>query len=241
MLSVALSGGVAYAGNPNFPETIDLPDPTSFAGEGVATGTHSTFYAGSRLDGWIARGDLRSGTSEVFIDEPIVPTATGLKADLRHGLLWVAGAQTGKAAVYDLETGDPVVALTLTTANSFVNDVVVTRARGLLHRQPVTGDVPRVPVADDGTIGVPKRIVMSGAAADAHVPGAFNLNGIEATGNGRTLIAVNSTLGTLYTMDKRRPASATRSISGAPAGADRRRRAARGRNVARTTERRPDR
>ena len=33
------------------------------------------------------------------------------------------------------------------------------------------------------------------------MPGAFNLNGIEATGNGRTLIVVNSTLGTLYTID----------------------------------------
>jgi len=203
LLSVALSGGVAgavHAGNPNFPETIDLPDPANFAGEGVATGAHSTFYAGSRLDGRIARGDLRAGTSEIFIDAPIVPAATGLKADLRHGLLWVAGAQTGKAAVYDLETGDPVVALTFTTANSFVNDVVVTRDAAYFtdSRSPV---IYRVSVADDGTIGDPETIQLSGPAADSHVPLAFNLNGIEATGNGRTLIAVNSTLGTLYTID----------------------------------------
>jgi hypothetical protein len=204
LLSVALSGGVASvadAGNPKLPETIDLPDPANFAGEGVATGAHSTFYAGSRLDGRIARGDLRAGTSEIFIGEPIVPAATGLKADLRHGLLWVAGAQTGQAAVYDLETGEPAVdALTFTTEASFVNDVVVTRDAAYFtdSRSPV---IYRVPVADDGTIGNPETIELSGPAADAHVPGAFNLNGIEATGNGRTLIAVNSTLGTLYTID----------------------------------------
>ena len=78
------------------------------------------------------------------------------EGDLRHGLLWVSGAQTGKAAVYNLETGDPVADLTFTTANSFVNDVVVTRHAAYFtdSRSPV---IYRVPVADDGTIGEPRR------------------------------------------------------------------------------------
>ena len=83
--------------------TIDLPE--GFAGEGVAVGKGSTFYAGSLADGRIARGDLRAGTSEVFVTAPVVAPAVGLKADLRHGLLWVAGGPTGMAAVYDLDTG----------------------------------------------------------------------------------------------------------------------------------------
>ena len=46
--------------------------------------------------------------------------ATGLKADVRHGLLWVAGevAAPVKAAVYDLDTGDGVTALTLTAVTT---------------------------------------------------------------------------------------------------------------------------
>ena len=66
LLSAAsfVAGGVADvapAAASHFPETIDLPDPENFAGEGVATGRHDTFYAGSRVDGRIARGDLRDG------------------------------------------------------------------------------------------------------------------------------------------------------------------------------------
>ncbi len=208
------TAGLAHADRPTFPETIDLPDPATFAGEGVATGRHSTFYAGSRVDGRVAIGDLRAGTSEIFIGEPIVAAATGLKADLRHDLLWVSGATTGKAAVYDLETGDPVVALTLTTLPSFVNDVVVTR-EAAYFTDSFSPVIYRVPVADDGTIGQPVTIELSGPAADDHVAGAFNLNGIEATGNGRTLFAVNSTLGRLYTIDAATGDSAQIDLGGA--------------------------
>ena len=84
------------------PETIDLP--AGFAGEGVAVGQLGTFYAGSRVER-ARRGDSAPGTSEVFVGKPLVTAATGLKADLRHDLLWVAGAATGQAAVYDLDTG----------------------------------------------------------------------------------------------------------------------------------------
>jgi hypothetical protein len=219
LLSAALSvtAGVAPgapAAASHFPDTIDLPDPANFAGEGVATGRGNTFYAGSRLDGRVARGDLRAGTSEIFIAEPIVSAATGLKADLRHDLLWVAGAATGQAAVYDLETGDAVVALTLTTSASFINDVVVTRDAAYFT-DSVSPVIYRVPVSDDGDVGDPQTIQLLGPAADDHVPGQFNLNGIEATGDGRTLIAVNSNRGTLYTIDAATGASATIDLGGA--------------------------
>ncbi len=219
LLSAAsfVAGGVAEvspAAAAHFPETIDLPDPANFAGEGVATGRGDTFYAGSRLDGRVARGDLRAGTSEIFIAEPIVGAATGLKADLRHDLLWVSGAATGRAAVYDLETGAPVVALTLTTAASFINDVVVTRDAAYFT-DSVSPVIYRVPVSDDGTVGRPVTVPLSGDAADDHVAGAFNLNGIEATGNGRTLLSVNSSTGALYTIDATTGASARIDLGGA--------------------------
>jgi hypothetical protein len=191
------------------PDTIDLPE--GFAGEGIATGRGGTFYAGSRVDGRVARGDLRDGTSEVFVDEPLVAAATGLKADLRHGLLWVSGAATGQAAVYDLETGDGIVALTLATAPSFINDVVVTRDAAYFTNS-LSPVIYRVPVSTRGEIGQPETITLSGPASE-FVPG-FNINGIEATSDGRTLIVVNSTKGTLYTVDARTGTSADIELGG---------------------------
>jgi hypothetical protein len=209
----ALLAPVVTVGSPasaHRPETIDLPE--GFQGEGIASGRLGTFYAGSRADGRVARGDLRSGTSEVFVDEPLVAAATGLKADLRHDLLWVAGAGTGMAAVYDLGSGDGIVALTLATAPSFINDVVVTRDAAYFTNS-LTPVIYRVPVSRDGEVGTPETITLRGPAAE-FVDG-FNLNGIEATLDGRTLIVVNSTKGLLYTIDARTGRSAEIDLGGA--------------------------
>ena len=208
--AVLLAPVVGSPASANHPETIDLP--AGFAGEGVATGRPGTFYAGSRTDGRIARGDLRAGTSEVFVAEPLVPAATGLKADLRHNLLWVSGAATGKAAVYDLDTGKGVKALEFTTARSFINDVVVTRDAAYFTNS-FTPVIYRVPVSRQGEVGDPETIPLSGPAAE-FVEG-FNLNGIEATLDGRTLIVVNSPKGRLYTVDARTGASAEIDLGGA--------------------------
>jgi sugar lactone lactonase YvrE len=197
---------VAFVADPasaQSPETIDLPE--GFQGEGVATGRGGTFYAGSRVDGRIARGDVHRGTSEVFVEKPLVPMATGLKADVPNGLLWVAGAGTGQAAVYDLDTGAGIRAFTFTTETSFINDVVVTHDAAYFTNS-VTPVLYRVPIGKRGALGAPETLVLSGPAADFG-PG-FNLNGIEATVDGRTLIVVNSASGTLYTVDARTGASA---------------------------------
>jgi len=194
----------------NLPETIDLP--AGFVGEGVAVGAHNTWYAGSVADGRIASGDLREGTSDVFISEPIVAAATGLKADLRHNLLWVSGAATGHAAVYDLMTGTPVADLTLASGNAFINDVIVTRDAAYFTNS-FTPEIYKVPVSSSGEVGTPETIALHGPAAD-FVDG-FNLNGIEATSNGRTLISVNSATGQLFTIDPTTGDSAMIDLGGA--------------------------
>jgi sugar lactone lactonase YvrE len=178
------------------PDTIDLP--TGFVGEGVAVGAHRTFYAGSVADGRVARGDLRDGTSEVFVSSPLVASATGLKADQRHNLLWVSGAGTGHAAVYDLKTGEPVVALTLTANPSFINDVIVTR-NAAYFTNSFAAELYRVPVSRSGEVGTPETIALTGPAAE--LVAGFNLNGIEATKDGSTLIVVNSATGKLFAVD----------------------------------------
>ena len=204
---------VAPASAAQLPETIEIPG--DFQGEGVATTQDGTFYAGDRDDGRIVRGVLREGTTsvEVFIDDPAVLAATGLKADERHGLLWVSGAQTGDAAVYDLETGEEVETLELTEAAlTFINDVVVTRDAAYFTDSfnPV---IYRVPVSKDGVVGDPETIALTGPAAD-FVAG-FNINGIEATNDGGTLIVVNSATGMLFTVDAETGASQPIDLGGA--------------------------
>ena len=206
--SVAADSGHGHDGDR--PDTIDLP--AGFQGEGVAVGAGNNFYAGSVTDGRIARGDLRDATSDVFVSTPLVPSATGLKADQRHNLLWVSGAGTGMAAVYNLKTGAPVTALTLTTTTpAFINDVIVTRDAAYFTNSN-TPEIYRVPVSREGEVGTPETIALSGPAAN-FVAG-FNLNGIEATANGRTLISINSATGELFTIDAATGESALIDVDG---------------------------
>ena len=182
--------------------TIDLPD--GFAGEGVAVGHGNTFYAGSVADGRIARGDLRRSTSQVWVSTPVVAPAVGLDADLRHRLLWVSGGGSGEAAAYGLRSGRPRAELTLTTDDAFINDVISTR-RGAYFTNSLVPELYHVPASRGGRVGEPETIELSGPAAEFD-PG-FNLNGIEATKDGNTLIVVNSAKGELYTVDARTGAS----------------------------------
>jgi hypothetical protein len=210
LLPVAPTAAGAYDGHRDpLPSTIDLP--AGFAGEGVAAAGDDTFYAGSLADGRIARGNLRSGTTEVFVSSPLVAPAVGLKADRRHDLLWVAGGPTGKAAIYDLSTGAAVVALTLTTGASFINDVIVTRDAAYFTNSRA-GEIYRVPVSRNGDVGTPQTITLSGPAA-VQVTG-FNFNGIAASKDGRTLIVVNSAKGELYTVDAATGSSTTIDLAG---------------------------
>jgi hypothetical protein len=191
-LTLTVPWGAAVAAPPD--STIDLPE--GFAGEGVALGEDDTFYAGNRMGGQIARGDVSEGTSAVWVSTPALPAAIGLKADVAHALLWVAGGNTGQAAVYDLDTAGLVTTLTL--GPGFINDVAVTDDAAYFTNSLVP-ELYRVPITDDSVPGTPQTIELSGPAGD-YVPG-FNLNGIAATADGATLIVVNSATGALHTVD----------------------------------------
>lgn len=206
----ARAGDLGYQRPDMIESTIDLPD--GFAGEGVAAGPGRTFFAGSRTDGRVAIGNLREGTTRVFVSDPLVPAAIGLKVDERSGLLLVAGGATGQAAVYDAKTGAGIAALTLTTAASFINDVVVTRDAAYFTNSR-SSEIYRVPILGRGKVGGPLTIPLSGPAA-AFDPG-FNLNGIEATRNGKLLVVVNSATGALFTIDPVSGASAQIDLGGA--------------------------
>jgi hypothetical protein len=184
-------------GGSSFPASVPLPD--DFAPEGIAVGTGSTFYVGSLIDGDIYRGDLRSGRGSIFVDVD-ERQAVGLKVDQPHRRLFVAGGFTGRGFVYDTRDGSTVADVVFAPPGSaLVNDVVVTKG-GAYFTDSFNPVLYRVPMAPDGTLGPPESVTIEGPAA-AVIAGVPNLNGIDATANGDTLVVAHSELGALFTID----------------------------------------
>jgi sugar lactone lactonase YvrE len=190
-LLLCLAAPAAAGGR--YPETIQLPN--GWQPEGIATGKRDSFYSGSRATGAIYRGNLKTGTGDVLV-EPWGGAALGMKVDDRNRL-FVAGGGTGTASVYDARDGDLLKRYTLTTAATFVNDVIVTKRAAYF----TDSQQRQLYVLDLGRHGrLPKEartLTLTGLPAST----GFQLNGIEATG--RRLIAVHSALGRLYEIDPR--------------------------------------
>jgi sugar lactone lactonase YvrE len=181
-----------------FPEVIQLP--TGFRPEGIEVGRGTTFYTGSVANGAIFRGDLRTGRGTVIIAGATGLAATGIELD-RHKRLWVAGAGTGTARVYDVRTGALLRTYQLgTPPATFINDVVVTAKAAYFtdSQQPV---LYRIPIGPHGALGNAQTIPLGGQYV--HVPGQLNLNGIDATRSGKALVAVQTFTGQLYRINPR--------------------------------------
>jgi sugar lactone lactonase YvrE len=192
------------------PATAARPDtvivlPGASSAEGIAAGRGATFYAGDFLRGDIFRGNIRRGTAELFIDAPDDRMAVGMAADPAHHLLFVAGG-SGQAHVYDTHSGATAASYPFADpATSIINDVAVTRD-GAWFTDSLQAQLYFVPVSRAGVPGPFRTLSLSGPAAD--ISGEFNLNGIQATPNGKTLIVAHSTNGELYTVDPTSGASA---------------------------------
>src|SRR5919109_580582 len=194
---IAVVAGVAAGAGPVFPEKIDLP--AGFAPEGIAVGGGHTFFVGSIPTGAVYRGDLRTGEGGVLVPGAPGRQAIGIDVDWKQRL-FVAGGPTGRAFVYDGRGGDLLAEYVLTTGPTFVNDVVVTR-EGAYFTDSVQQQLYRVPLGPGGALGTEaETIPLSGDIA--YVPG-FNVNGIDATPSGKTLVVVQSNLGKLFTVDPR--------------------------------------
>jgi sugar lactone lactonase YvrE len=212
LLLLALMAGLAApAVASRTAEVIVLPGASS--AEGIAAGRGATFYAGDLFRGDIFRGNVRRGTAELFIDAPDGRMATGMKVDVAHHLLFVAGGFTGQAYVYDTRTGATVATYQFAAPGpatapptTVINDVAITR-RGAWFTDSVQAKLYFVPLSHSGVLGQFRILALSGPAADTS--GDFNLNGIAATANGKTLIVAHSTKGQLYTVDPRTGVSAT--------------------------------
>ncbi|EMY33745.1 hypothetical protein D477_013260 [Arthrobacter crystallopoietes BAB-32] len=178
-------------------ETIELPDATS--AEGITAERDGTFYAGDLFAGDIYIGDLDDGTAEKFIDVPEGRMAVGMSISERRDILAVAGGSSGDAYFYDTDEAEPLEVVALNDdATTLINDVTFTR-RGAWFTNSVKGELYFVPVDRDGDIGDVRTLDLSGPAGE--ITGDFNLNGIDATRSGRTLVVAHSANKAVYTVD----------------------------------------
>ena len=208
MLVVALMavavGASRAAADHSFPDVIRLPD--GFQPEGIAI-SDETFYVGSIPTGAIYRGSLRTGRGSVFVPGGEGKAAVGLAIDpgplpsaVFGGRLFVAGGPTGKAFVYSLRTGEEVATYQLTTGPTFVNDVVVTHEAAWF-----TDSINQVlyRVATGFTLGphmLDSPVSTIPLTGDISYKPGFNVNGIDATPDGETLVVVQSNTGKLFTV-----------------------------------------
>src|SRR5262249_52843711 len=156
----------------------------------------TTFYAGSVASGAIYRGNLRTGTGAAFIPGGAGRPATGI--ELAGGRLYVAGAGSGKAYVYDARTGALIREYNFGASPPFINDVVVTHDAAYFT-DSMQAALYRVPIGPHAALGNAQSLPLGGDYV--HVPGQLNLNGIDATANGKTLVAVQTAGGKLYRID----------------------------------------
>ena len=198
ILSPGLAAGLliaalaAPAGARPFPDQIPLPN--GFQPEGIATGRGHTAYVGSLADGDIRALNLRTGAGRTISEGDGTP-AVGLKVDHR-GRIWVAGGPDGDAKVVDSRSGAVLATYELTTAPSFVNDVVLSDGaawftdsqRAVLYRVP----------AGKHLTGAPTEVPLGG---DWQQVAGFNANGITTTPDRAALLVVQSATGFLFRVD----------------------------------------
>jgi sugar lactone lactonase YvrE len=198
-LGLAIVVAAPAAARP-FPSLIQLP--VGWQPEGIATGKGHTVYVGSLATGSIWRGDLRTGIGAPAVTPPAGEgrVAVGIKVDNRNRI-FVAGGATGKAWVYDARTGATLASYTLApTEPRFINDVVVTRGAAWFTNSSAAV-LYRVPIGPGGQLGGQADVKTVPLTGDYTQGDGFNVNGIDATPNGTTLIIVQSNLGRLYKVD----------------------------------------
>jgi sugar lactone lactonase YvrE len=197
--TAAVLAATAAAGEAQFPQRIELPD--GFQPEGIAI-AGGQFYVGSIPTGAVYRGSLRTGEGAVLVQPQEGRAAIGVKVD--RGRIFVAGGPTGDAFVYNARTGATIATYELpTSGGTFVNDVVVTK-RAAWFTDSQRAALYRLPLGPNGRPGTASSVTAVPLTGDyQHRPGEFNLNGIEATANGKTLVVVQSATGRLFTVTPR--------------------------------------
>ncbi|MEJ7741192.1 MAG: hypothetical protein WKF73_00830 [Nocardioidaceae bacterium] len=201
--------------------SFEVPGQTVFP-EGVGV-DHATgdFFVGSTNDGTIYRGTLDgSGASDAGAVTPFLAggedgrtAATGIKVD-QQGRLWAAGRDTGRAWVYDSDTGDLIQALDTPPAQrTLINDLTFT---------PTPPTSPTPSGRSSGASSAPANRVGTEMTpwldlAETIIPTdtEFGLNGVTASDDGQVLLTVHFDTGRLFRID-----IATRQVTEIDLGGD---------------------
>lgn len=171
--------------------------PNGFAPEGIAIDLRGTAYVGSLVDGDIYALNLWSGDGEVISQGPGTPSA-GLKVDIR-GRLFVAGGPSGQARVVDSRTGEILASYQLSTAPSFINDVVLTNTAAWFTDSQ-QAQLYRIPLGLGGLPDQSEVQTLPLTGDWVQQPG-FNANGIALTPDRRSLLVVQTVTGLLFRVD----------------------------------------
>jgi hypothetical protein len=175
------------------PGHINLPN--GWQPEGIAIKANS-FYVGSIPTGRVWKGNLRTGQGTELVPDR-GRRAIGVEVDHRNRL-WVAGGPTGDGYVYNASTGADVAQFNFTDDASFVNDVVVTK-RAAWFTDSMRQFLYKVPIGLNGELGAAEPVPLTG---DIVFQSGFNVNGIDATPNGKKLIIVQSNTGKLFKVNR---------------------------------------
>jgi sugar lactone lactonase YvrE len=181
-----------------YPDEIALPN--GWLPEGIVTGHGPVIYSGSRANGAIYAANLRTGEGEIVVPGQTGRVSVGLSFDARTNYIFAAGGGTGKAYVYDVDTGALVREYTLTAPPTFVNDVIVTR-EAAYFTDSARAVYYRVPLGSGGQLADQSAVETIALTGEFQQGSGNSSNGIEATPNGKELIIVNSSLGLLYRVD----------------------------------------
>ena len=184
--SLAVPLALAQSG---YPEKIALPN--GFAPEGIEIGTGNTFYTGSALTGQIWVGDLRTGTGRILV--PGATTAEHARRDRDRVRPRPAVGRRRRfrhRARLRREDGRAAARVPVRDAARDVHQRRRRDEEGAYFTDSQRPVLYRIALSKNGAPGAPTTIPLGGEYA--HVAGQFNLNGIVATANGKTLIAVQS-------------------------------------------------
>ncbi|TDN91834.1 superoxide dismutase [Microbacterium sp. BK668] len=200
LLAVSTATAAGAAGSPpgggSVEDLIALPD--GFQPEGITIDPRGVAYLGSLADGDIYAADLRTGDGRIISEGPGIPAA-GLKVD-RQGRLFISGGPTGIARVVDSATGDELASYQLAPAGAFINDVVLTRD-GAWFTNSTAPELYFLPISPSGELPDPSEVVKLPITGEWQQQGVFNANGIAETTDGKALLVIQSSTGTLFRID----------------------------------------
>jgi sugar lactone lactonase YvrE len=184
-------------------ERYVLPGEQVFP-EGVAYQSDTgDFYVGSTTDGTVFRGNVEGGPkeAEVFLEPESDGRTTAIGMEVgEDGRLFIAGGDTGRIFVYDTESTDQIRRLDTSDAGAtFLNDVAVTPDGDAYVTDSLRPVLFRVPSTVDGVGEVEPWLTFEETPAEYEE--GFNFNGIDATEDGRYLVAVQSNTGELFRID----------------------------------------